>query len=165
MCMLIIRALDKKYRGNMNLLDKYKAELLNSIPVVAAMDVQIKDISDNSITLGAPLNTNINYEGTVFGGSLNTACILSCYLLVHHLLKSKKIEFSSLVIQNSTINYKLPVQDDFLARAKVTSFAEQNLVKLLDKKGVGRIEVNSCISTVKNSDELVEFKARFVVKK
>lgn len=149
----------------MNLLDKYKAELLNSIPVVAAMDVQIKDISPKSITLGAPLNTNINYEGTVFGGSLNTACILSCYLLVHHLLKSKEIEFSSLVIQNSTINYKLPVQDDFIAKARVTDTSESTLIKLLDKKGVGRIEVFSCISTEKNPEELVEFKARFVVKK
>lgn len=149
----------------MNLLDKYKAELLNSIPVVAAMDVQIKDISDQSITLGAPLNTNINYEGTVFGGSLNTACILSCYLLVHHLLKSKQIEFSSLVIQNSTIDYKIPVQADFSAKAIVTDKAEGLLLKLLDKKGMGRIEVRSCITTEDNPEELVEFKARFVVKK
>lgn len=149
----------------MSLLNKYKEELLNSIPVVKAMDVQILDIADESITLGAPLNTNINYEGTVFGGSLNTACILSCYLLVHHLLKSNKIEFNSLVIQNSVINYKTPVQDDFRACAIVTESAKNNLIKLLERKGVGRIEVNSSISTQSGALGLVDFKARFVVKK
>ena len=149
----------------MELLDKYKNELLNSIPVVKAMDVQILDITDKSIQLGAPLSTNINYEGTVFGGSLNTACILSCYLLVHHLLRSKEISFSSLVIQNSTINYKLPVQEDFMATAKVSESSENMLIKMLDKKGAGRIQVSSKINTNSNTEDLVEFTARFVVKK
>lgn len=149
----------------MSLLDKYKDDLLNSIPVVKAMDVQILDILDQSITLGAPLNTNINYEGTVFGGSLNTACILSCYLLVHHLLKSNNVEFSSLVIQNSTINYKFPVQDDFKAQAIVSDQSAATLIKMLDKKGLGRVEVFSNIFTQSSSEHLVDFKARFVVKK
>lgn len=149
----------------MDLLDKYKNELLNSIPVVKAMDVQILDISERGIQLGAPLSTNINYEGTVFGGSLNTACILSCYLLVHHLLKSKNVAFSSLVIQNSTINYKLPVQEDFTATASVSVKAEEILMRMLEKKGAGRIEVSSKINTTGSHEDLVEFRARFVVKK
>ena len=149
----------------MSILERYKQELLSSIPVVAAMDVQIEDVKDNSITLGAPLNTNINYEGTAFGGSLNTVCILSCYLLVHHLLKSKDVGFSSLVIQDSQIKYLLPVNSDFSATSVVTPKSEEMLLKMLDRKKQGRIQVKSAVKTNDSDDNLVEFSARFVITK
>ena len=40
-----------------------------------------------------------------------TVCILSCYLLVHHVLRTNNIKFDSLVIQNSEINYITPVEE------------------------------------------------------
>jgi thioesterase domain-containing protein len=141
----------------------YKEELLNSIPVISGMDVDIIKIEDQSITLTAPLNTNINYEGTACGGSLNTLCILSSYLLVHHALKSKKIPFNSLVIQDSSIKYLSPVHEDFKAKSRVETRDVDLLVKLIDKKGVGRITVKSEIKVGDSKVANVVFQGRFVV--
>lgn len=147
----------------MDLKEVYKKELLNSIPVVSAMEIDIKNVSDNSITITAPLNTNINYEGTAFGGSLNTACVLSCYLLVHHFLRKSDIKFTSLVIQNSSINYIKPVKFDFMATSKIYQKDGLFLTKLLAKKKVGRVKVRASINCPNSNDTLVDFQARFVV--
>ena len=146
----------------MGLQQSYKEDLLSSIPVISGMDVDIIKIEEKSITLTAPLNTNINYEGTAFGGSLNTLCILSSYLLVHHALKSKSVPFSSLVIQDSSIKYLTPVHNDFKAKSKVESRDVDLLVKLIDKKGVGRITVKSEIRVGDSNEAMVVFQGRFV---
>ncbi|MEZ4871082.1 MAG: YiiD C-terminal domain-containing protein [Bdellovibrionales bacterium] len=101
-----------------NLTEKYLDDLLNSIPVVKSLDVDVDHIGGNTVSLKAPLSTHINYEGTAFGGSINTLCVLSSYLLVHHLLKNAKLPFSHLVIQDSSIKYLYPVDKDFKATAK-----------------------------------------------
>lgn len=145
-----------------NIKDKYKSELLNSIPVIAAMNVDITDIGDSTIELTAPLDTNINYEGTAFGGSLNTLCILSGYLLVHHILKSQSIHFSSLVIQDSQVRYLKPVTGNFHARATISDEHLESFQKMMRLKGKGRAQISSTISTSLGS-ELVTFEARFVV--
>lgn len=148
----------------MELQEEYKKKLLNSIPVVKGMDVEIDNISSNSLTVGAPLNTNINYEGTAFGGSLNTVCILSCYLLVHHLLNTHNVKFDSLVIQNSEVDYIQPVQEDFYGISYVGDKELKKFFTMLDKRGVGRINLTSAIRTGGREIDLVKFKARFVAK-
>ena len=148
----------------MSIEQEYKKQLLNSIPVVSAMNVDIEKVESHSIMLSAPLDTNINYEGTAFGGSLNTACVLSCYLLVHHFMKSNDIPFNSLVIQNSSINYIKPVQKDFFAKAELSEKQGDFLKKVFLKKGKGRVSVKSKVFVADQSSEnLVEFEARFVV--
>lgn len=146
----------------MNLNTMYKEELLNSIPVVSGMDIDIVSIEDQSISLSAPLDTNINYEGTAFGGSLNTLCILASYLLVHHSLKSAEVKFSSLVIQDSEIKYLKPVNEDFIATSKVTEKDQKLFLKFVQRKSVGRISVEAFIEDSKTSEEKVHFKGRFV---
>jgi thioesterase domain-containing protein len=147
------------------LLKKYKEELLSSIPVVSSMDVDIVDVGPTSIVLTAPLNTNINYEGTAFGGSLNTLCILSSYLLVHHILKQAGIGFNSLVIQNSEVEYLKPVDGDFSAQASLSVSDEKLFYKLMNKKGIGRVTIISEIKTNQADDVRVRFKGRFVATK
>ena len=147
----------------MNLNEKYKQELLNSIPVVTGMEIDIKNIDKFEISLTAPLSTNINYEGTAFGGSLNTLCILASYLMTHHSVKSEKLELSSLVIQDSSIQYLKPVQDDFIATARIDEKELNRFLGLISVKGKSRLNVEATISTL-NDTELVKFKGRFVAK-
>ena len=147
----------------MNIYHSYKHELLNSIPVVAGMDIDIINIEPNSISLTAPLNTNINYEGTAFGGSLNTLCVLSAYLLVHHTLMDNNIEFSSLVIQDSAIQYLSPVEENFTAKATVSEKSKKLLIRSLNKSGVGRMAVESVVTTSGSNDPKVMFNGRYVV--
>jgi thioesterase domain-containing protein len=141
---------------------QYADDLLKSIPVVRGMNVSIENLGDYSLRLKAPLDSNINYEGTAFGGSLNTACILSCYLLVHHVMKMNKVSFRSLVIQNSHIDYHLPVDDDFCAEAQIEENSALDLLRLLGARGRGRVSVDSRIETVSDSQKRVSFTGRFV---
>ena len=83
----------------------YERLLQQAIPVVNDMDISIEKLEDTRVVLKAPLKKNINYEGSAFGGSLNTVATLSGYLLTRYLLEVGKISFSSLVIQASQIQY------------------------------------------------------------
>ncbi len=140
----------------------YKKELLESIPVVSGMNVDIMDVDENSIWLKAPLKTNFNYEGTAFGGSLNTLGILSCYLLAHHLMRKEGVEFKSLVIQDSSIKYIRPVRSDFTAKSFVANGQDLAFLKMLRKKGLGRISLSSKIFDDHSKLPCVEFSGRFV---
>lgn len=147
-----------------NLNEKYKSTLLKAIPAVESMALDIESISDDSITLSAPLSANINYEGTAFGGSLNTSCILSCYLLIHHKLVSKNINFSSLVIQDSSIKYLKPVHSNFLITSSITTSNWEKLLRSFHTKGKGRIEAFANVSLKSsNAKDLVLFSGRFIV--
>ena len=148
---------------NNDLIAKYSKTLLESIPVVKGMNLEISSIEENGIILSAPLNTHINYEGTAFGGSLNTVCILSCYLSIHHILNRSNAEFSSLVIQRSHIEYKSPVTANFKA---ISIFPKESLIerflKSLEQRGVARISIDSYVLSGDSKDKRVLFSGQFV---
>lgn len=146
----------------MDLINEYKKELISAIPVVSGMDLNIQSVNENEVHLKAPLNTHINYEGTAFGGSLNTVAILSAYLLCHHIMRIHKLDFKSLVIQDSSIKYLKPIHSDFIAKSFM-ELAHKNLfIKSLDKKGIGRATVSAQIYNINSQEVSVEFKGRFV---
>lgn len=144
----------------MEISEKYKQELLESIPVVSEMNIEIVEVGPRKIVLKAPLKKNINYEGTAFGGSINTLAILSCYLLTHHIMKVNEVDFKSLVIQNSEINYLNPVDSDFEATAEIDEGSINTFIRMLKRRGTGRLSVESKISV--NSDVRAIFNGRFV---
>lgn len=140
--------------------EQYKRDLLESIPVVSEMNLEIKTVEDQKIVLKAPLNKNINYEGTAFGGSINTLAILSCYLLTHHTMKIHDIDFKSLVIQNSEIDYLMPVDSDFEAVAEIDEASVISFIRSLKRRKVGRLNV---LSQIMVGDSIrASFKGRFV---
>ncbi|MCH2534097.1 MAG: thioesterase domain-containing protein [Bdellovibrionales bacterium] len=142
----------------------YKKQLLNSIPIVQSMNIDIVKIESNKISIIAPLNKNINYEGTAFGGSINTLCVLSSYLLIHHILKSHKIEFSSLVIQDSSIQYLKPVDSDFIATATIPVNCIDKFIEMFQKRSMARVSTEAKITSSNNSEFKARFKSRFVAK-
>jgi len=146
---------------NLALTDLYKKELLSSIPVVSGMKIDIEKISDREIILKAPLDININYEGTAFGGSINTLCTLASYLLTHHLIKMSEHQIKSLVIQDSSIKYKSPVKDNFFAQAVISEAEKERFLSMLKRKKMGRVNLSTTVYTVKD-EGLVEYLARFV---
>lgn len=148
----------------MTIHDNYKKELLNSIPVVKSMNLEIIEVKSNSLTLMAPLSQNINYEGTAFGGSINTLCVLSSYLLIHHILKSKNIKFSSLVIQDSTIKYLKPVDSDFSSTATIPEPAIDKFLQSLTKRELARVATEAIVANKNKQDIKAKFKSRFVAK-
>lgn len=142
--------------------EQYLRELTQSIPVTSNLDVEIAGITDHTVTLKAPLNTHINYEGTAFGGSLNTICILASYLAVHHLFRSQSVKFESLVIQDSHMQYLSPVTKDFLAEAHIEN--PDFTLKCFKSRGRARASVNCVIKLDRGPDTIFcRFKGRFVI--
>lgn len=149
----------------MDIKNDYKRELLESIPVVSGMNIEILDVQANKVTLCAPLDTNINYEGTAFGGSINTLGILSCYLLTHHILKMHKKSFNSLVIQNGNTDYLRPVDQVFRATASVTDDEVARFLRTFKRKARARIQVASNITCEGDESPRAVFNGRFVSSK
>ena len=55
---------------------EYEKILISSIPVIKDMNIKITTLEVGNILLQAPLKSNFNYEGTAFGGSLNTITVV-----------------------------------------------------------------------------------------
>lgn len=122
-------------------LEKY---LHDHIPLSAAMQVSVIEVSPDSVVLSAPLDPNINHRHTVFGGSASAVAILAAWSLLHTRLQSSGLS-SRLVIQRNTMSYALPIAGNFTARSRISQpQAWESFDRMLRRKGRARISV-SCV--------------------
>jgi len=111
------------------------------IPLSRAMQVTVRAASIEEVELAAPLAPNINHRETVFGGSASAVCILAAWSLVQVRLQSDGRP-ARLVIQRNLMEYLLPVQGDFTARARIADEeAWRHFRRVLDRRGKSRIAV------------------------
>jgi thioesterase domain-containing protein len=116
------------------------------IPLSAAMQVSVVDISLEQVVLSAPLTPNINHRATAFGGSVSALATLSAWALLHTRLAALGFE-CTLVIQSNTMQYEKAIVGDFTATASVPDFEEwQAFMRILQRKGRGRITVASVLA-------------------
>ncbi|MEM9509579.1 MAG: YiiD C-terminal domain-containing protein [Cyanobacteria bacterium P01_E01_bin.35] len=137
-----------------------QAYLYEQIPLSKAMQVQVIEVTNNSVILAAPLQPNINHRSTVFGGSASALAILSAWTLVNFRLRSEGIN-SRLVIQKNTMSYDQPITDDFDA---ICSMSDRQIwdrfIKILQRKQKSRIAVKSLVRC--NQEVVGEFTGMFV---
>ncbi len=115
------------------------------IPLSKAMSVSVVAVEEGAIALSAPLEPNINHRETVFGGSASALAILAAWSLLHTRLRSVGVT-SRLVIQRNTMEYELPIEGAFTARASIEDERDWNLfMKILARKGKARIAVSSIL--------------------
>lgn len=115
------------------------------IPLSKAMQVSVLDMSEDSVVLTAPLAPNINHRATVFGGSASAVAILSAWSLLHVRLARRGVK-SRIVIQKNTMNYALPIDGAFAARAMLgDSESWHRFLAMLDRKGRARIAANAVL--------------------
>lgn len=146
----------------MSQLREIEKELLKSIPILEHMGVKLLTFDAQEVVVSAQLDNHFNYEGTAFGGSLNTIALLPCYLMARKISLEQTKVINSLVIQDSEIKYLRPVRKDFIARClrpDVTDFCEQ-----FERRGSARLSLESHITYKDESEELVRFKGRFVAR-
>ena len=143
--------------------NEYQRMLFDKIPITQSLGLEIDSITDHQVQLKAPLQKNINYEGTAFGGSLNTVAVLTCYLTLHHFLKTQQLHFSSLVIQSSQIDYLLPTAQDFLSTCQLPKEKIEKFTKLLEGKGLARMSLEAKIRYPDCTKTRVHFQGQFVV--
>lgn len=140
-------------------LDALEATLHREIPLTRAMGVSVARFDVEGLVLRAPLAPNLNHKHTAFGGSLATLATLAGWGLVQLLLREHGPV--TVVIQESTVSYRLPVTADFEARCALPpADALDHFRRMLERRGVARIGLEV---TIRSDDELaVHFHGQFV---
>lgn len=91
-----------------------KSYIRNNIPLTDFMDFNIDRLSDYSIKVSVPIESNGNHYGTAFGGSIATLGILSGWALLQSKMNNDNVK-GTLVIKQSTTKYIAPGRTDFEA--------------------------------------------------
>ena len=122
-----------------------EAYLHGHIPLSAAMQVSVRAVDADGVTLAAPLAPNINHRDTVFGGSASAVAILAAWSLLHTRMLADGIA-TRLVIQSNTMDYDRAIAGDFTARS---SLAEPDqwprFVRTLARMGRARLRVSAVL--------------------
>jgi thioesterase domain-containing protein len=115
------------------------------IPLSKAMQVEAVFVALDEVVLSAPLGPNINHRETVFGGSASALAILSAWSLLHRRLQAQDVA-CQLVIQRNTMEYDLPIDGAFRARATLADPQDwPKFLQMLARKGRARISVASVL--------------------
>jgi thioesterase domain-containing protein len=144
-----------------DLLYELQKTLSREIPITRHLGITVVSYDNGSLILKAPLEQNINHAGTAFAGSLNALVTLSAWGQLWLVLKELNIP-ATIVIQDSTSSYLLPVSNDFSAichKPEPTQIAR--LEHSLIRKGKARIELYAQIYS--HHEVAMSFKGRYVV--
>jgi thioesterase domain-containing protein len=97
--------------------EELKQLLHTNIPLSKSMGVEVIQAEPSCAILAAPLQPNINHQGTVFGGSANALAILSAYSLLF-LRLYKDYPHCDVLIQQNSMQYQRPLNGDMVARCE-----------------------------------------------
>lgn len=115
------------------------------IPLSKAMAVSVVAAEPKEVVLRAPLGPNINHRETVFGGSASAVATLAAWALLHIRLRAEGVA-CRLVIQRNTMEYDLPIDGAFTARASVEQVSDwSRFVQMLSRRGKARVAVASVL--------------------
>ena len=124
-----------------------EAYLHAHIPLSAAMQVSVRAVDADAVTLAAPLAPNINHRETVFGGSASALGILAAWSLLHTRMRAEGLHVR-LVIQSNAMDYDRPIFGDFTARSALAE-ADQwpRFMRMLARMRRARMRVNSVLES------------------
>jgi thioesterase domain-containing protein len=134
--------------------------LHREIPLSQAMGIRIAGYDGRCLRLTAPLAPNINHKHTAFGGSLYSIAVLCGWGLLHLKLAEAGLH-KHIVIQESSIRYLRPVNEEMLAECCVDEAALGRFFKALQKHDRARLALDVAIHY--QGLPAVEFSGRYVV--
>lgn len=135
--------------------DELTAFLRHSIPLLGAVDVQVRVCTPQRVVLAAPLAPNRNHHQTAFGGSLALLSILSGWSLLHVGLADAGIADASLVVQRSECRFDRPVTGELLAEAQRPDPGWDDFVAALCQRGKARIDLHSRVLAADSTDAVL----------
>ncbi|HEX5157509.1 MAG TPA: thioesterase domain-containing protein [Ktedonobacterales bacterium] len=116
-----------------------QAVLHHEIPLSRQMDLTVLRYDGSCLALQAPLAPNINHKATAFAGSLNAVTTLAGWGTVWLLLAERGLH-GTIVIQESSTRYQLPVGHDFTATCRVPSGDEtERFLAGMRRRGKARL--------------------------
>jgi thioesterase domain-containing protein len=139
---------------------RLRSKLDTEIPITQPLGIQVLEVSDDQVELGAPLDKNRNHQGTAFAGSVNALATLAGWASVWLTLEDSNLP-TDLVIQDSSIRYVLPVTTDFRARCPLPHGPEvRRFVEAIERHGRGRIRVHASVHA--GEEKVAMFEGRYV---
>lgn len=125
--------------------EKLKKILYTNIPLTQAMAVDVIQADLFCTILSAPLEPNINHQGTIFGGSANTLAILSAWSLLYLRLKNNYPQ-CHIVIQKNTMKYEQPMPGEIISKCNFDDLILwQRFIRTLERYGRSRIKLNAVV--------------------
>ena len=113
------------------------------IPQSRFMEVVVENITEDSLSLSAPLEANINHKNSVFGGSISSVAILSAWTFLQNKVMACGVK-ATLVIHKNSMSYDIPILGKFTAVARFGENADwDKFLETLEIHGKARIEVVS----------------------
>lgn len=140
------------------LLQETEQYLHEQIPITLAMGVRLESFDAEKLVLTAPLETNHNHLGTAFGGSLSAIATLTGYALLWLELGDRN---SHIVVKNSSIQYRHPVQGDIRAVCRRLDATSLNRFKAKFSR-TGQAGLRIDVTIEENGRVCVEFQGVFV---
>jgi thioesterase domain-containing protein len=141
--------------------DDLESYLHEQIPLSAAMGVSVRSVTEESVTLAAPLAPNINHKSTVFGGSASALSILAAWSTLHVRLLRAGLP-SEIVIQSNTMEYERPVRGEFVATGAISAASDwPGFIRMLERRKRARIDIETGLRC--EGVAVGSFRGRFVV--
>jgi thioesterase domain-containing protein len=121
--------------------------LHQELPLTRHMGITAAAWDQQTLTLHAPLEPNINHADTAFGGSISTLGILAGYMLLFLMLQDRKIS-NRILIQKSSTDYLRPIDGPMTATASLSQVKElDEFLAMLQKRRRARMTLDSQIFT------------------
>ncbi len=137
-----------------------EATLREQIPLARAMDIRVAGYDGENLRLAAPLGPNVNHKLTAFGGSLYSLAVLCGWGLLHLKLTEANLQ-KHIVIQQGSIDYRIPVTHDMVAECRLDAEAYRLFLHILQRRGRGRLALTVVIR--EEGYTAVEFTGKYVV--
>ncbi len=139
--------------------EKLNEYILSNIPILTSVNLSVKELTENSIKLTAPLYENRNHYGSAFGGSIATLGIVAGWAILTYKIKEEEVP-ATLVIKSSHTEYKRPVTNEFYAEVIIEDDDWYKLKNKFLEKGKSGLEVTSRI--ISNGELCAEQKSVYV---
>lgn len=138
-------------------------DVLDCMPAVRAMQIQLDGYADGVLRITAPLAANVNDKGNAFGGSLASVLTLSGWALVSLRLRLAGHD-AEVYVADSNLRYLAPVYEDLHAHAHAEaaeSTAWDTFLATFRQRGKARISI---VARQPGADgkPAAEFSGRFV---
>ncbi len=134
--------------------------LHGEIPLSQAMGIRVASYDGACLRLAAPLAPNINHKLTAFGGSLYALAVLCGWGLIHLKLGETGLH-KHIVIQEGSINYLRPVNEDLVAECRLDDAEWRRFLRTLERHDRARLALGAAI--LHDALPAVEFTGRYVV--
>ena len=143
------------------LLNELAATWHRDIPLTAAMGIGVESYDGRTLTVRAPLAPNRNLHGTVFAGSLFSACALTGWGAIWLALRERGLD-GVIFAADSRIQFRKGVTEDLVCRC--TPDGEALRAGVESFLAAGRASIDVVCTIDQGEKRAVTFTGRYVVR-